>query len=95
MSTVNISLPQKQADFIDLLVDKYGFANRSEFIRSIIRLVIYKPELIETVTTFPFVTPREKSTRKIISAFYKTKKYSKDFLKDLEEGLSQSDYFQL
>jgi len=46
MSTVNISLPSSQANYIDQLVVKYGFANRSEFIRSIIRLVAYKPNLV-------------------------------------------------
>lgn len=94
MSTVNISLPSAQANYIDTLVEKYGFANRSEFIRSIIRLVIYQPELIKTAATFPFIIPKEKSAKKIISAFAKTGKYSKGFLKDLKEGLSQSDYFQ-
>lgn len=94
MSTVNISLPEKQANFIDQIVDKYGFANRSEFIRSLIRLVIYKPELIEAATAFPFISPKEKSIKKIINAFSKNKKYSKKFLEDLKEGLSESDYFQ-
>ncbi|MBW7960260.1 ribbon-helix-helix protein, CopG family [Patescibacteria group bacterium] len=94
MSTVNISLPQKQADYIDQLVDKYGFANRSEFIRSIIRLVVYKPDLIAEAAVFPFVTPKERSAKKIVSGFKKAGLYSKDFLEDLKEGLSQSDYFR-
>lgn len=94
MSTVNISLPSSQANYIDKLVVKYGFANRSEFIRSIIRLVAYQPELVKTAATFPFVTPKEKSAKKVIFAFTKTGRYSKDFLKDLKEGLSKSNYYQ-
>ncbi len=93
MSTVNISLPEKQANFIDMLVVKYGFANRSEFIRSIIRLVVYKPNLVEDAATFPFMIPKEKSTKKIMASFSKDNRYSKEFLKDLKEGLNQSDYF--
>jgi len=93
MSTVNISLPEKQANYIDMLVSKYGFANRSEFIRSIIRLVVYKPDLVEEAATFPFVVPKERSIKKITTAFSKNNRYSKEFLKDLKEGLAQSDYF--
>ena len=93
MSTVNISLPEKQANYIDMLVVKYGFANRSEFIRSIIRLVVYKPDLVEEAATFPFVVPKEQSVKKIITAFSKNNRYSKKFLKDLKEGLGESDYF--
>ncbi|MGB9707680.1 MAG: ribbon-helix-helix domain-containing protein [Microgenomates group bacterium] len=94
MSTVNISLPSAQANYIDQLVVKYGFANRSELIRSIIRLVIYQPELIKTAATFPFISPKEKSVKKTVLAFKKTGFYSKSFLKDLEEGLKESDYFR-
>ena len=93
MSTVNISLPNKQVSFIDKLVADYGFANRSEFIRSLIRLITNKPEIVEKAAVFPFVTPKEKSVRKIMTDFAKTKKYSPRFLKDLEEGLKGSYYF--
>lgn len=93
MSTVNISLPNNQVTFIDKLVISYGFANRSEFIRSLIRLIANRPEIIETAAVFPFIAPKEKSVKKIISDFSKTKKYSAVFLKDLEEGLKESDYF--
>ncbi|MFN4212506.1 MAG: ribbon-helix-helix domain-containing protein [Microgenomates group bacterium] len=94
MSTVNISLPSNQANLIDQIVRRYGFANRSEFIRSLIRLVIYQPELIKTAAVFPFIPPKEKSVKKIVSAFAKSGRYSKDFLKDLTEGLKNSDYFK-
>lgn len=93
MSTINISLPEKQANYIDMLVSKYGFANRSEFVRTVIRLVVYKPDLIEEATTFPFVVPKEQSVKKIIAAFSKNNRYSKEFLKDLKEGLAKSNYF--
>lgn len=94
MSTVNISLPNDQISTIDVLIKQYGFANRSEFFRSLLRLVKNKPELIDKAATFPFVAPAEKSTAKIIKAFGKTRKYSPEFLKDLKEGLENSDYFR-
>lgn len=94
MSTVNISLPAKQLNFIDRLVKFYGFANRSEFVRSLIRLISSQPELVQKAATFPFITPREKSIKKIIVGFAKTKKYSNNFLRDFEEGLKTSSYFK-
>lgn len=93
MSTVNISLPSEQVSLVDRFVSLYGFASRSEFMRSLIRLIKQKPELVEKAATFPFATPTEKSVKKIIAGFKKTKKYSAAFLKDLEEGLKSSDYF--
>lgn len=94
MSTVNISLPAKQVNLIDKLVEVYGFANRSEFVRSLIRLISSRPELVLKAATFPFVIPKEKSIKKIMIGFAKTKKYSNNFLRDLEEGLKASSYFK-
>jgi hypothetical protein len=39
------------------------------------------------------LVPPEKSRKKIISEFFKTKLYSKEFLKDLEKGLKRSSFF--
>lgn len=94
MSTINISLPQEQVGLIDKLVSSYGFANRSEFIRSLLRLVHFKPGLIQEAAIFPFASPKEQSLEKIIADFKKTKKYSPDFIKDLKEGLKSSNYFK-
>ena len=94
MSTINISLPKEQVSLIDQLVKKFSFANRSEFIRALIRLVIHKEELVSEAATFPFILPKTRSKKEIISAFKKTKQYSEEFLKDLKEGLNESDYFE-
>ena len=94
MSTINISLPKEQVNLIDQLVKKFSFANRSEFIRALIRLLMHKEEIISEVATFPFIPPKTKSKKEIITAFRKTKRYSKEFLRDLEEGLNESDYFK-
>ena len=93
MSTVNISLPEEQVRFIDRLVSRYKFANRSEFIRAIIRMISFRPEIIGESITYPFSAPSEKSASKIVNGFKSSGKYSKAFLKDLEEGLKASDYF--
>ena len=93
MSTINISLPSQQATTVDFLIEKYGFANRSEFFRSILRLVIHNENIVEQASVFPFIEAKTKSSAEIIHAFANTKKYSKEFLKDLKEGLSQSSTF--
>ncbi|MBU1326803.1 ribbon-helix-helix domain-containing protein [Patescibacteria group bacterium] len=95
MSTINISLPAEQVIFIDRLVTRYGFANRSEFIRGLVRLIRHKPAIIQETATFPFFpAPPNQSVNAIMTDFRNTKKYSKAFLKDLEAGLKQSSYFK-
>ena len=94
MSTINISLPADQVSFIDDVASQYGFANRSEFIRSLIRLIKYQPTMISQASLFPFVSPTTRSVSEIVTDFQKTKKYPDSFLKDLKEGLSQSTYFK-
>ena len=37
--------------------------------------------------------PLEKSRKKIISEFSKTKLYSKEFIKDIEKGMKRSSFF--
>lgn len=93
MSTMNISIPQQQSVSIDNLIAKYGFANRSEFFRSLLRLVIHNEAIIEQASVFPFVEPKSMSASEVMSAFKKTGDYSKGFLEDLEEGLAQSTSF--
>lgn len=93
MSTVNISLPEEQVNFVDRLVSLHGFANRSEFIRSVLRLLSSKPELVTAASTFPFIFPEGKSIGKVVADFKATGKYSAGFIKDLEEGLKKSKYF--
>jgi len=93
MSTINISLPEKQVNLVDKMMVAYGFANRSEFIRAVLRFLFLKPEVLEEAALFPFISPKEKSRKKIIAGFKKSGKYSSAFLKDLKEGLAESDYF--
>lgn len=93
MSTINISLPSAQVDFVDTLVKRYGYANRSEFIRSILRLLRHKPQVIEDVSAFPFEPPSTRSRLKILTSMKKTGKYSSAFLNSLKKGLEESSYF--
>ena len=93
MTTVNISLTSEQLKWVDVTGEKLGFANRSEFVRSLLRFVARRRELLDDVAVFPFVSPKTKSRKQIIKDF-EGKKYSKEFLKDLELGLKRSNYFE-
>ncbi len=87
MSTMNISLPADQINFIDSLVVDFGYANRSELIRSIVRFIKREPKV------FPLKSPPISSRSKIIADFKATGLYNTGFMKDLEDGLKRSDYF--
>ena len=49
--------------------------------------------MIAGINPSVFFVPAEKSRKKIISEFSKTKLYSKEFLKNLEKGLKRSSFF--
>lgn len=93
MSTVNISLTKDQLEFVNELTEKYGFANRSEFFRALLRRLSTDSASQKEVAAWPFFSPTSKSRAKILSEFKKTGKYSREFLADLAEGLENSNYF--
>ena len=90
MQTLNISLTKEQCTIINDLVDKWGFANRSEFFRALIRALIQPSELSQPLK---FQQPPVKNSKKIMQAFKDSQIYNKKFLTSLEKGLSRSTYF--
>jgi len=44
MQTINISLPKKLADMVDDVVDREGYASRSEFVRALLRFYLTAEE---------------------------------------------------
>jgi Arc/MetJ-type ribon-helix-helix transcriptional regulator len=93
MSTVSLSLTDHQVSEIDRLSGVFGFENRSEFVRALLRATLTDEALLRKSVAFPFEVPVEKSARKVMKAFEKTEKYSAGFLADLKEGLENSEYF--
>ena len=93
-TTLNISLTKQQVNWINRAVKKWGFANRSEFFRTLIRWLSQRPEVIGAVSTWPFLPPATRSKKEVLAAFKKSGRYSKEFLNDLKEGLETSDYFK-
>lgn len=94
MKTVNISLTEDQTKMVDQAVISLGFANRSEFFRTLLRIFSKKPEVIsDEESDFPMKSPRTRSAKEVIEGFKATGKYSKAFLKSLAGGLKRSHYF--
>jgi len=93
MTTVNISITDDQAKFVDQISSKYNFSNRSELFRSLLRMVQQQPELIKQSSVLPFQPPSTRSRSKIMKEFKATGLYSPEFLKDLKEGLKDDVYF--
>ena len=93
MSTMNISLPADQIAFIDNLVVDLSYANRSELMRSIVRLIKRDPKVLEQARAFTLKSPPIRSRTKILADFQATGLYNKGFMRDLEDGLKRSNYF--
>ena len=94
MSTVSLSLTDHQLSEIDRLSGVFGFENRSEFVRALLRATLSDEALLKKSVAFPFDVPDEKSVKRIVSEFKKTNRYSPEFLTDLKEGLEESKYFE-
>lgn len=88
---MNVSLPEKQIKEVDLVVSRYGYANRSEFVRSALRFALASEMATKVVTDFPFVIANQRDNPEdVVADFRATGKYSDSFLKDLDEGLKNS-----
>jgi len=90
MQTLNISVTKEQYNLINQLVPAWGFANRSEFFRALLRALI-KPKAL--TTPIEFQTPPTKKAGKVMGGFRKTGEYNQKFLASLEKGLAKSTYF--
>lgn len=87
MQTLNISVTTHQFNLVNQLTAEWGFANRSEFFRALLRALI-KPEAFSA--PIQFQTPPTKDTDKVMDGFRKTGKYNQKFLASLEKGLAKS-----
>jgi Arc/MetJ-type ribon-helix-helix transcriptional regulator len=94
MTTVNLSLTTDQLNWIDKSSAKFGFANRSEFVRSLLRFLSQREDLLPSAQTFPFISPSTANKNEVLTSFQKTGKYSKKFMADLQAGLDRSDFFK-
>ena len=95
MKNININVTSQQAKLIDKAAQQRGFANRSEFFRSLLRYVLfYSPQILKNLDAAAFEQPPSKNTSYIISELAKTGKYNKKFIESVESGLKKSEYFR-
>jgi len=89
MYTVNISLPKSLYQKVDQLIKDEGYASRSEFFRTLIRVYTAlkgeKRELIE----FQY-----KPLSEIKNAMKSTNKYNQSFVNDVVAGLKKSSLYE-
>ena len=93
MTTMNISITVEQAKLVDQIAKKYNFSNRSELFRSLLRLFQQQPDLISQSSILPFQSPSTRSRSEVLKGLKNVGKYTPEFLKDIEEGLKDSLYF--
>lgn len=95
MKNININVTAEQAKQIDKTAEERGFANRSEFFRSLLRYVfLYSPQLLNKLDTITFEEPPSKDAGHIITELEKAGKYNKKFIESVTMGLKKSSYFK-
>jgi len=89
MRTINISVTEEQRNFVDQMVDKLGFANRSEFFRTIVRMIKANPKVIEEPKVMQLSPKAIKRYNKIIENIESGKEsvYEAHDVKDLLDQL--------
>lgn len=93
MQTINISLPESLATQVETVIEKEGYASRSEFFRALLRFYLYSAGTITThgeivLTPFmkkPLVTIEEELTS--------TGKYNRRFIQSVVSGLRKSSLY--
>ena len=95
MRNININLTSDQAVLVDKNAAAYGFANRSEFFRAMLRYIFNQsPEILPKLDEVYFGTPSTRSVESIKSGLIKSGKYNKAFLSSVGRGLNKSRYFK-
>jgi Arc/MetJ-type ribon-helix-helix transcriptional regulator len=90
MKTINISVTGEQYSAIDNLVKEKGYANRSEFFRSLLRFAISKPQILADTEEFKIEAFKKRPLAEIEKGFRDTGLYSEEFIADLIDGLKDS-----
>jgi len=67
--------------------------SKTEYTALKVRASAYERMLVAAESAFS-LNPPVRSKKKIMTAFKATKKYSKEFLNSLNQGLSRSSYFE-
>lgn len=94
MRNININLTAEQAKQVDKSAENYGFANRSEFIRAILRYIfLHSPQILTELDAVNFEQPPTRDRDYIVSELKKSGKYNQAFISSVVKGLKKSKYF--
>ncbi len=94
METVNISLPKELNQEIDKVMKKEGYASRSEFFRTLIRLYLTLKATNTSQEDSFFVPFEKKSLKEIKKELAATGQYSSAFINSVVSGLGKSSLYQ-
>lgn len=86
MNTITISLPSQIAKKVDLEAHKKGFATRSEFIRSLLRMYFSGELKLE-----PFIL---RPLEEVRDGLKKSGKYNEKFIDSVVKGLKTSSFYE-
>lgn len=93
MQTINISLPRNLSLIVNKIIEREGYASKSEFFRTLLRLYLQLTRT-ETKTFLPFFVPFKKQPlSKVKRQLEKTGLYKKDFIESVISGLSKSSLY--
>jgi len=88
LQTINISLPQNLASKIEKTIQKEGYASRSEFFRTLIRLYFLLGQ--EKATLLPY----QKISLSKVQKDLKRENYNQKFINSIVSGLKKSSVYQ-
>lgn len=89
MNTINISLPAPLYQRVERLIKEEGYASRSEFFRTLIRIyAALKGEGVQLEEFFP------RPLTEVEKELQKTKKYNQVFIKSVISGLKKSSLYE-
>ncbi len=89
METINISLPKSLSVKIDRVIKKEGYASRSEFFRTILRLYLQLTKG-EAPVLVPF---KKRSLTEVKKELEGTGLYNQKFIKSVVSGLKKSSVY--
>lgn len=91
METVNISLPKNLSSKVEAIITQEGYASKSEFFRTLIRLYL---QLTATASTTPFLLPfKKRPLSQIETELKNTGFYKKEFVDSVVTGLTKSSLY--
>jgi Arc/MetJ-type ribon-helix-helix transcriptional regulator len=93
MSTLNISVTDQQAAWVDAWTQTYGYANRSELFRFILRFISQQPKILRDVPPLELLEFQKKPLKEVREKMLATGKYSKKFINGIVSGLKREGLY--